>query len=335
MNYNILPTVYNNLIESCNLASKVSSIYNVNKDMLPKMNSVNNTINNSLLSLNTALINSVTAAFSQYSKNIYQMNQKYFDRIVRVINDSLKKHIVSMPKIKFPNISEETRKRILFLKIAIKANYPIYFEIDTELQDRILNIYDEYHNEPQEIILQEIEHCVTEYFNHEILNEILDNWIDQSWIDLKRREALKEAIEVYEEGRYYSTGSILMCQLGGLITELYDITNTKEVLPIKERKEILSYYHINKNYSEKAKIAQMMSMQSGGAALWHSSANYLMNYTYSSSEDSATFEKDPGRNKICHGEQTNYGNQVMALKAILVTDIVIQLGVQMVNTVGE
>ena len=41
------------------------------------------------------------------------------------------------------------------------------------------------------------------------------------------------------------------------------------------------------------------------------------------------FQKDPGRNKICHGELTNYGTQKHALKAILVIDIIFQLGIQM------
>lgn len=43
------------------------------------------------------------------------------------------------------------------------------------------------------------------------------------------------------------------------------------------------------------------------------------------------FEKDPGRNKICHGEQYNYRNKIFALKAILAMDMVIQLSDELIG----
>ena len=168
-----------------------------------------------------------------------------------------------------------------------------------------------------------------------MLNMILNTWLEQGWIDSERKEALREAVEVYEERRYYSTGSILMCQLGGLITELYEATNTRMMMPLEEKKEILSLYHVKKFDSEKAKIVQMMSMQSEGIYLWYNSAEYFMNYTYSSSEDMLVFDRNPGRHKICHGVQTNYGQKEIALKAIIVVDIVCQLGMQMMNEIKQ
>ena len=43
------------------------------------------------------------------------------------------------------------------------------------------------------------------------------------------------------------------------------------------------------------------------------------------------FAKDPGRNKICHGEQYNYGNRLLALKAILSMDMIIQLSDELIE----
>lgn len=264
-----------------------------------------------------------------------QVYHKASEEAAIALGEMTKKIVQSIPKIKFPIIDEDTRNRLRFMKIVSQVNYPIYFEIDTELQNRIINIYDSYVGKSEEDMLNEIEKCILDYYNHDMLDQILYSWIQQSWIHPERKAALKEAIEEYEEGKYYATGSILMCQLGGLITELYDITDTKILLSTEDKKEVLSLYHIKSQNSEKSKVVQMMSVQSGAAYLWYSSSKYFMNYTYSSSEDAATFEKDPGRNKICHGEQTNYGRKEMALKAILVTDIVVQLGIQMMNEIEQ
>ncbi len=264
-----------------------------------------------------------------------QVYHKVAEEAAIALGEITKKIVQSIPKIKFPNIDEDTRNRFRFMKIVSQVNYPIYFEIDTELQKKIINIYDSYVGESEEDMLNEIEKCILDYYNHDMLEQILYSWIQQPWIHPERKAALKEAIEEYEEGKYYATGSILMCQLGGLITELYDTTDAKNLLSTEDKKEVLSLYHIKSQDSEKSKVVQMMSIQSGGAYLWYSSSKYFMDYTYSSSEDTAVFEKNPGRNKICHGEQTNYGRKEMALKAILVTDIVAQLGIQMMNEIEQ
>lgn len=265
----------------------------------------------------------------------FQNCYKAFEGVTTTLAEMSKRITQFVPKIKFPVMDEDIRKRWRFVRIASEINFPIYFEIDTELQDKILEICDQYLEETQEYPIKEIKQCIFDYYNHDMLNMILNTWLEQGWIDSERKEALREAVEVYEERRYYSTGSILMCQLGGLITELYEATNTRMMMPLEEKKEILSLYHVKKFDSEKAKIVQMMSMQSEGIYLWYNSAEYFMNYTYSSSEDMLVFDRNPGRHKICHGVQTNYGQKEIALKAIIVVDIVCQLGMQMMNEIKQ
>lgn len=247
-----------------------------------------------------------------------------------MINSSIR---INIPKIKFPVISEETRRMWKFMEITSEINFPIYFEVDTELQDKILDIYDGAVGEPYPA--EEMKQCIFDYYDTDMLSVILNTWIQQEWIKEERKAALKEAIEVYDEGRYYSAGSILMCQLGGLITELYDYTHTNQLITLAEKKEVLSMYNIKRDDGEKAKIVQMMSMQQSGIYLWYNSAEYFMNFIYSSSKNMEKFEYDPGRNKICHGIQTNYGTKEHALKSILAVDIVIQLGMQMTEDIQQ
>lgn len=254
------------------------------------------------------------------------------NRIGTIIDEIANSIQINLPKIELPKVDRQTYNRWKFISIASDINFPIYFEVDTELQDSILEIVTADVSDSEERT-EKIEKCIMEYYNHEVLHSIMDVWLEQSWIDQWQKEALEEAIEDYEEKRYYSTGSILMCQLGGLITRLYDATKTLEEIPQEEKKEILSLYDIGKANSEKAKVIQMMSIQDRGILLWERSADYFVNYIYSSSGDIRKFTEDPGRNKICHGELTNYGTQKHALKAILVTDIIFQLGIQMFTKV--
>lgn len=250
------------------------------------------------------------------------------NRMGTIIDELANSIQINLPKIELPKVDQQTYNRWKFISIASDINFPIYFEVNTKLQDSILEIVTTEVSNLEERT-EKIEKCIMEYYNHEVLHSIMDVWLEQSWIDQWQKEALEEAIEDYEEGRYYSAGSILMCQLGGLITRLYDATKTLEQIPQEEKKEILSLYDIGKTNSEKAKVIQMMSIQDQGILLWERSADYFVNYIYSSSGDMRKFTEDPGRNKICHGELTNYGTQKHALKAILVTDIVFQLGLEM------
>lgn len=235
----------------------------------------------------------------------------------------------TFPKIKLPRLSEKTRQHLKFIEIASVIGFPIFFEIDTELQDKLISICGDYLEEyyPTE----EIKQCIYEYYNCEMLMEMLNVWNEQEWITVERKKALQEAIEVYQQGYYFSTGSIMMCQLGGLINDLFTESNFTTLMTLEDRKNVNSLYNVGKLDSEKGRVLQMMSVQESGVIQWYKSAEYMMHHTYSSSEDITLFEYNPGRHKICHGEQTNYGTKEHALKAILVVDIVIQLGEQMLR----
>lgn len=314
--------------ELANLYPKIS----IPKETLSTFNKVSKLVAEHRAIIQTANLISCTALKKLSDLRIgFSASKVVVEQMATVLSEIKKEMFQSLQEIKVPTISKQTRNRIKFMKIAARINFPIYFEIDTELQTRVLDIYNSYIGESEDEMLDDIKRCIVEYYNHDMLDQIMYTWFRQPWIKETRKDALREAVEVYEEGRFYLTGSTLMCQLGGLITELYDITKTNEVLSKEDKKEILSYYNINKIDSEKSKIVQMMLMQSNGALLWYNSAKYFVNFTYSSSNDMSIFDEDPGRNKICHGVQTNYGKKEIALKAILVIDIVVQLGIQMLD----
>ena len=89
---------------------------------------------------------------------------------------------INIPKITLPDIKPEVRARWHFLSVASEINFPIYFEVDTELQDRILEIDSVYPDDSEERIKQ-LENCVLDYYDQQILYDISSVWYEQCWID--------------------------------------------------------------------------------------------------------------------------------------------------------
>ena len=59
--------------------------------------------------------------------------------------------------------------------------------------------------------------------------------------------------------------------------------------------------------------------------LWEIMANYLRDVCLFSGQDYSHIKNQPLRNKICHGDQIEFGTKEHSLKAIFVIDMLIQL----------
>lgn len=246
--------------------------------------------------------------------------QQISDLTQNIVLESLGKLKFEMPKI--PTVSPETLDRWEFMDIVSECKLPVYFETNTELQDQILEICkysgDEY---PR----GEVEECVINYYDNDRIEKILDNWISQEWIEQERKDGFREALEGYKQQRYWSTTCILMTQIGGVIKRLYDVTNMNRLIPKSEKKELLNLYRIRRDNSEKAKGIIMICMQEHGIYGWDRFAEYFVNVVYSNNENLPDFVFNPGRHKTCHGDQLNAGQQLVALKCILILNMIIQM----------
>lgn len=256
------------------------------------------------------------------SQSLAQINSQALERLKTAIKENA--------KINVPVVSEHVRNRMQFIKIASQLEIPIYFEIDTELQDKILEMC-KGDTEEEEYSEDQIRQIIFQYFDKSRLDEMLDYWLREMWIDERRKRHLLQAIELHNKGYYSGSTSILMCQIGGLIDDLYTKMEPETCFPVANCSRLLEKYKITKPNSDKAKILRMMAAQTRKVVLWYYSVNYLMNYTYSSNKDIEHFISQPGRNKICHGEQLDFDTEEHSLKAILVTDIIILLGMDMMS----
>lgn len=73
-------------------------------------------------------------------------------------------------------------------------------------------------------------------------------------------------------------------------------------------------------------LIALLRAEDGGLWVWHHAVDYVIRIVLTNTMDEEIAAHNPLRNKICHGVQTNYGTQEHSLKAILATDLVIQLG---------
>lgn len=76
----------------------------------------------------------------------------------------------------------------------------------------------------------------------------------------------------------------------------------------------------------KDKVLVMVVLSENGWYTFEHAAEYIVGVTFTNAMDADLAAHNPLRNKICHGQQTEYGTQEHSLKAILVTDIVIRYG---------
>ena len=243
-----------------------------------------------------------------------------------MVNASLKLLEFEMPKI--PRLSPDGLLRLKFTTIVAQCNMPVYFETDTELQDLILDICQ---NSEEKYPKQEVENCVMDYYTADRLEDLLQYWFSKDWIPKERKEALRQAIVSYNAGLYWGTSSILLTQIGGIITQLYDAIDRNMLMPKAETRELLNVYNVNNPASEKAKGLIMINMQQKGIYGWSGFADYFINYVYANTDDMEHFQFDPGRHKACHGQQLNLGDKLIALKCILIIDMVVQMSEELLS----
>lgn len=228
----------------------------------------------------------------------------------------------------FFNRSQEAKDRERFLNIAEENSLPIFLETDTLLQKCILRIVDKSN---KNAIKQDLEKAVIDYYDTERIDEILNDWMGQTWIESERKKLLKEAIDVYKLEYYGAATSTLMCQIGGVITRLYNLAHVESLIEENTKEYLKEIYNMKRSNSEKMKAVTMMDMQTTGILNWYRCANYIVHFIYSSDKKINHFSKDPGRNKICHGEVYNYRKKLFALKSILSMDMIIQLNYELLE----
>lgn len=165
------------------------------------------------------------------------------------------------------------------------------------------------------------------FYENQYKSSLAKSWENAPIINEMRKPILKEALSLFENHFYYGTCSVLMCQLYGIAEDI-DCYSRAKFLVISEEdiKEIDELYGITdskKFPKEKRRLFQKIMHVQECIALWDRSLQYINDFVLKNPQKPIEELTVPHRNKICHGEQLNFGTQEHALKAIFIIDSLI------------
>lgn len=222
--------------------------------------------------------------------------------------------------------------RASYIDLLIRTNWPLYLIDDEEMLDDILALDV---NSDVLTLSDAIAEIARERLGLEWLNELRARWNNHDELTQEEREILECALSHYESCDYASCVSMLMCLFGGLLNKYCGE-------PVKlqgDDAEVFDYFASKHGISAAAgegkprplkaakdKVVVLILRSEGGYFVWQAAGGYIVDVVLTNRMDEDIALHNPLRNKICHGIQTNYGTWEHALKAILVTDILIRLG---------
>ena len=209
-----------------------------------------------------------------------------------------------------------------YIYLLDRLKWPVFLIEDETLRQDIMNVCKEDDN------LDAVREIILSYCGDGFLDATLCDWDACDAIKAERKPILSEAIALHKLGYYHASTSMLMCQVYGVASDIVDIAKKNELVLDEEAKDFVAEnFEIKREDidNEKGRLLQMTVMTESGYLLWEAMANYLKKEILSSSESKKRWETQPLRNKICHGDQLNFGTQEHSIKAILTIDMLIQL----------
>ncbi|MCD7892356.1 MAG: hypothetical protein LUG60_01520 [Erysipelotrichaceae bacterium] len=265
--------------------------------------------------------------------DVSKITAKVFDDNFLETIDIINNNVSSMIKqLSFPEITDDmkyTWKTCSYLMALKDYKWPLYSLNDSDFIDVILDFSEKevFQNVMDETIISILTNDYIQNLNFKF------NHQDESknWSPI-----LDEIIISYLQGLYFSSTTLSMCTISGIINDLFEkyddyLEKSRENLNILADFLELSNNDLNsKNKDEKRKLALIVNDIDMGYFRWQNALYYIFKDVYTSKNKNYD-PNQPCRNMICHGIQTNYGTKEHALKAILCIDIVIWLDNYMYN----
>jgi len=204
-----------------------------------------------------------------------------------------------------------------------RLKWPLFFIEDESFRSAIMDACS------KEDDYDAIRNIAFSYCNEAFIDRIRGEWKYNTAIPQSRFPVLSEALDLHKQGAYYGATSILMCQLYGICNDIVVLAKSKGLNLSNEDKDLLAdHFHLDRRYldkTEKGRLFQTVFFTEDGIMLWDAMVEYLRDEILLSSPETIVDSDQPLRNKICHGEQLNFGTKEHSLKAILTIDMLMQL----------
>lgn len=211
---------------------------------------------------------------------------------------------------------------IRYIYLLERLNWPIFLIEDEQLRTDIL---DACNDREDPAIVAEI---IYKYCTEDFFVAMEDDWMNCSVLSEGRKPILSQAIHLHKQEFYFASTSMLMCQLYGIAADIEKALKGNNLKLNKDEKEFVAdIFDLNSKYidKEKGQLFQILMFTESRMMLWETMANYLRDVCFFSGQDYSHIKNQPLRNKICHGDQIEFGTQEHSLKAIFVIDMLIQL----------
>lgn len=215
-----------------------------------------------------------------------------------------------------------------------RADWPMYLVDDAEVCNELDMLSPQATDEELKELVAGIA-CAN--LGSEWLGETRSRWKDHVELSAGEKGVLTRALNRHERGDYEGCVALLMNLFEGLVekyfpdemsklegeqAELFDWHAKKLGVGLSHKKD----GEPRKLANVKDKVLVMVNLSENGWYTFRRAAGYIVGVTLTNAMDADLAAHNPLRNKICHGQQTDYGTQEHSLKAILVTDIVIRYG---------
>lgn len=210
-----------------------------------------------------------------------------------------------------------------YIGLLERVKWPVFLIDDDALRQDVLTACADREDE------EAVREIIFSYCSDNFLKAMEDDWNSCEAISAERKPILSEAILMHKQGYYYASTSMLMCQVYGVASDIVNLAPKSGLEADDKTKDYVSdYFKIKREDvdKEKGRLMQMTVMTESGLMLWDAMAKYLQSEILCSSESKKRWATQPLRNKICHGDQLNFGTKEHSLKAILTIDMLIQLG---------
>ena len=211
---------------------------------------------------------------------------------------------------------------IKYINLLNRLKWPVFLIDDDALRQDILTACATQDDE------EAVKEIVLAYCSDDFLKTMEDDWNSCEAISAERKPILSEAMLMHKQEHYYASTAMLMCQVYGVASDIVNLAQKSGLEADDKTKDYVSdYFKIKREDvdKEKGRLMQMTVMTESGLMLWDAMARYLQSEILCSSESKKRWATQPLRNKICHGDQLNFGTKEHSLKAILTIDMLIQL----------
>lgn len=267
--------------------------------------------------------------YSNIFQNVYPEMRSAIDACARVIS-SVNYEGIEQAARKFAELAS----RLSYINVLERTEWPLYLVSDERMAKNISGLNASL---DAETLRSQVCEIALESLGSEWIDEVHTRWMGHGELSDGERALLTLALDYHGRGEYEACVSILMCLIEGFLKKYCERPNAlteqqKDDFDLQAKQHgldtIVSPKGKRRNLQNSKDLVLVLLVRTeNGYYFWNAATSYVVDVVLTNVKDfEGKAAHNPLRNKICHGQQTNYGTKEHSLKAILAMDLVMRLG---------